>query len=564
MAILASQGYAVATALVSATLYLIVNGLQNKNEVVIDNIPHVPFLMNIHFPTWWIPFIIVGVFTLRSFFEYVSQYQMSSVGIRAIRKVRDDLYKHLIHLSSDFYSRGRTGDFLSRIMNDVGAIQGAITDVISDLTKQPFVIVYNIPMVFIFGGHYALIALAVFPLVIVPIVYLGRSLRRTTKKMQERSADITAFIGETLAGIHVVKAFNLEEEEIRRFEKINKAVFDFFKKTIRVTIIQRPLIEIMGALGAAGAIWFSIQHLSIDRFTAFVISLFVFYEPLKKLSKVYSTIQQSLASGARIFEILDSEPAIQNAPDAFQFHEEIRDIRFEHVSFSYETGKYVLRDVNLEVRHGEVVALVGISGSGKTTLANLLLRFYDPTEGSVRINGHDIRLITLHSLRDHIGIVSQDTVLFNGTVRENIAYGKVGATLDEIRVAAEAAYADGFIEGLPEGYHTPLGERGLKLSGGQRQRIAIARAMLKNPPILILDEATSHLDNESEREVQNALENAMQGRTAFVIAHRLSTIQRADRIVVLDQGKIIQQGTSDSLLREGGVYKRFYDLQFNL
>lgn len=564
VAILAAQGYAISTALVSATLYLVVNGLQNKKEVVINNIPHVPILMNIRFPAWWIPFIIVSVFALRSFFEYVSQYQMASVGIRVIRKVRDDLYRHLVHLSSDFYSRGRTGDFLSRILNDVGAIQGALTDVITDLTKQPFVILYNIPMVFIFGGHYALIALSVFPIVIIPIVYLGRSLRRITRKMQERSSDITAFIGETLSGIQVVKAFNREEEEIRRFEQINKSVFDFFKKTIRVTIIQRPLIEIMGAIGAATAIWLSIQHLTIDRFTAFVISLFIFYEPLKKLSKVYSTIQQSLASGARIFEVLDAQPSVHNAPDAIDFKEEIQSIHFQHVGFTYETGKYVLYDINLQVERGEVVALVGISGSGKTTLVNLLPRFYDPTEGAVKINGHDIRFLTLESLRNQIGIVSQDTILFNGTVRDNIAYGKLDANLEEIRQAAESAYADGFIEALPKGYNAPLGERGLKLSGGQRQRIAIARALLKNPPILILDEATSHLDNESEREVQKALENAMQGRTVFVIAHRLSTIQRADRIVVLDKGKIIQQGTSDSLIREGGVYKRLYDLQFNL
>ncbi|MBN1687765.1 MAG: ABC transporter ATP-binding protein [Candidatus Omnitrophica bacterium] len=563
-AIIASQGYAITTALVSATLYLIINGLQNKTEVVINNIPHLPFLMNIRFPAYWIPVIIVSVFALRSFFEYISHYQMASVGIRAIRKVRDDLYRHLVHQSSDFFSRGRTGDFLSRIMNDVGSIQGAITDVVSDLTKQPFVILYNIPMVFIFGGYYALIALAVFPLVVIPIVILGRTLRKTTKRMQERAADITAFIGETLAGIQIVKAFNRESDEISKFEKINKSVFDYFKKTIKVTIVQRPLVEVMGAVGAALAIWFSLQHLSLDRFTAFVGALFLFYEPLKKLSKVNSTIQQSIAAGARIFEILDTVPSVQDCPDAYSFQEPVQEITYENVSFSYEKGDEVLDRVQFAVKRGEVLALVGASGSGKTTLVNLLPRFYDPDLGTIKINGKDIRGFTLRSLRGLIGIVSQDTILFNGSVAENIAYGKPEASSEEIRKAACAAYADHFIEELPEKYHTQLGERGLKLSGGQRQRIAIARALLKDPPVLILDEATSHLDTQSEREVQGALENLMEGRTVFVIAHRLSTIQKADRIVVLDRGRIIQSGTNDGLLQEGGAYKKLHDLQFNL
>jgi len=566
IAIAASQGFALSTAMISATLYIIINGLQNKDEVVIQNIPHVPFLMdlNIRFPVFWIPFIIVGVFSLRSFFEYLSAYQMASVGIRAIRKVRDDLYDHLVYLSHDYYSRGRTGDFLSRIMNDVGSIQGAITDVVSDLVKQPFVILYNIPMVLLFGGKYALIALAVFPVVVIPITILGGSLRRTTKKMQQRAADITSFIGETLAGINIVKAFNREQDENARFQKINKGVFDYFRKMIRVTLIQRPLIEVMGAVGAAAAIWFSIQHLSLDRFTAFVVALFVFYEPIKKMSKVNSTVQQSIAAGSRIFEIFDAAPSVAERPGARNFRETIQSIRFEHVHFHYEPSTEVLKDINLEAKHGEVIALVGPSGSGKSTLVNLLLRFYDPTQGRIRINDQDIREFTLLSLRDRIGIVTQDTVLFNMTVAENIAYGKPHASMEEIRQAADAAYAHHFIETLPQGYDTSLGERGLLLSGGQRQRIAIARALLKNAPILVLDEATSHLDTGSERIVQTALENLMRGRTVFVIAHRLSTVQRADRILVMDSGKIIQEGTNDSLLSAGGAYKKLHDLQFKL
>lgn len=562
LAILASQGFALSTALVSATLYVIINGLQNKDEVVIKDIPHADFL-DIRFPATYIPFIMVGVFFMRSFFEYISGYQMASIGIRVIRKIREDVYRHLMHLSSDFYAKSRTGDFLSRIMNDVGSIQGALTDVITDLIKQPFIILYNIPMVFIWGGPYAVYAVAIFPIVAIPIVFLGRNLRKTTKKMQERAADITSFIGETLSGIHVVKAFNREEDEIRKFETINKSVFDFFKRTIRITMVQRPLIEVMGACGAAIAVWFAIKHLPPDRFGAFVISLFVFYEPLKKLSKVNSTIQQSVAAGGRIFEILDMESTIQDAPGAEDFREEIRDIAFRDVSFSYVPDKRVLHNVSLSVKHGQVLALVGPSGSGKSTLVNLLLRFYDPVSGTVEINGKPLQAYTLSSLREKVGIVSQDTILFNMTVAENIAYGNPEASRERVVAAARAAHAHDFIQDLPQGYDTKMGERGLKLSGGQRQRISIARALLKNAPILILDEATSQLDTESERVVQSALENLMKNRTVFVIAHRLSTVQKADRIVVLESGRIVQEGNHESLLSQGGLYKKLYDLQFN-
>lgn len=565
LAVLAGQGSAIFTALISAVAYITINGLQNQNEVVINNIPHVPYVMNLSFSTYWIPLLIIVIFFGRGLFEFISHYQMASVGIRIIRHIRDDLYKHLMMLSSDYYSKGRTGDFMSRIINDVGSIQGALTNVLEDVIKQPFVILYSIPFIFIWGGSYALYAVAVFPLVAIPIVILGRSLRRNTKKMQERSADITSFISETLMGINIVKAFNREQTEIQRFQQINKNVFDFFKKMIRITIIQRPLIEIMGAIGVALAVWFALKHLPADRFGAFVGSLFILYEPLKKLSKVNSTIQQAIASGVRIFEILDATPSVQDCPHAKVFNEPVNEVRYEAVTFSYEPGKVVLKNLSLCVKRGEVMALVGSSGSGKSTLVNLLLRLYDPTAGSIKINGTDIRDMTLHSLRDQIGIVTQDTILFNCTVHDNIAYGRPEASIEEVKAAAQIAYAEAFIEALPKAYDTNLGERGLKLSGGQRQRIAIARAILKNPPIIILDEATSHLDSESEREVQNALENAMKGRTVFVIAHRLSTIQKADRILVLDKGEVIQQGNNEDLLRDGGgTYKRLHDLQFNL
>lgn len=560
--------YSLANSLVSATIYLITNGLYHKNQVVLDNIPflskHLPNLSALTLPIIWVPFILVGVFLLRGTFDYVSNYLMSNVGIRAVRQVRDDLYRHLVYLSHDFYAKGRTGDFLSRITNDVGQIQGAITDVIVDLVKQPLVILFNIPWVFIWGGWYAVGAILIFPLVAIPIVLLGKQLRKLTKKMQERTGDITAFIGETLSGAHIVKAFTSEEREIRRFEEINKSVFDFFKRTIKITIIQRPLIEVIGAIGAAIAVWFGIKHLPPDRFAAFIISLYVFYEPLKKISKVNSTIQQSIAAGQRIFEVLDAKPTIHDKPNADVFSENVREISYENVGFYYEAGKWVLKNIEIRAKHNEVIAFVGASGSGKTTLVSLLLRFYDPVEGVIKINGKDVRNLTLHSLRGLVGIVSQETVLFNCTIRENIAYGRPDASLEDVKRAAAIAYANHFIEAFPQGYETPLGDRGLKLSGGERQRLAIARALLKDPPILILDEATSHLDTQSEKEVQGALENLMKARTVFVIAHRLSTIQKADRILVMDKGRIVQQGTNEFLLRLGGMYKKLYDLQFNL
>lgn len=566
--------YAAANSLVSVVIFITTKGLFQKGSIQVDagsfdRLPswatsHLPEVPSFTVPLIWIPVSIIGVFLLRSIFLYISNYQMASVGIRAVRKVRDDLYRHLVYLSHDFYAKGRTGDFLSRIMNDVSQIQGAITDVVVDLVEQPFILLFNIPLVFYWGGGYAVFALIVFPVVAVPIIYFGQRLRRMTKRMQERAADITSFIGETLSGIHIVRAFCSEEREIRRFEEINKSVFEFFKKTIKATIIQRPLIEVMGAIAAGIAVYYGIQYLPPDRFAAFVTSLYLCYEPLKKISKVNSVIQQAIASGTRIFEILDARPTIQDRAGAARFNEPVREVFYDQVSFAYEEDAWVLDHITVRAKHNEVIAIVGASGSGKTTLVSLLLRFYDPRKGVIRINGRDIRDMTLWSLRGLIGIVSQETVLFNASIRDNIAYGRPDASLEDVKRAAAIAYADHFIEALPQQYETQLGERGLKLSGGERQRIAIARALLKDPPILILDEATSHLDTQSEKEVQGALENLMKARTVFVIAHRLSTVQKADRILVMEKGRIVQEGTNDALLAQGGVYKNLYDLQFNL
>lgn len=565
LAMLCMFWFSIANALVSAVFYVVVNGFYNKGAITIKNIPHAPdFISSISFSINWIPFVVFAVFVVRGLFDYLSNYLMADVGMRAIRKVRDELYGRMVDLSVDFYTKGRTGELMSRIMNDVGFIQGGITDVIVDLVKQPLVILFNIPMVFFWGGPLALYAVFVFPLVIIPIAILGHRLRKLTKRMQERTADILSMMEETFTGIRVVKAFNMEQSEVEKFKRINKSVFDFFRKTIRVTIVQRPLIEIFGAVGAGLAIWFGYNNLPPDRFVAFIGSLFIFYEPLKKLSKVNSTIQQSIAAGNRIFEIMDQTPSIQSKPGARPLELPINSIQFDHIGMSYDGATEVLSGINLEVKAGEVLAIVGPSGSGKTSLVSLIPRFYDPIKGSIRMNGADIRDYDLKSLRNQIGIVTQETVLFNTTVMENIAYGRPSASLEEVRESAQAAFADDFIRQLSQGYGTIIGERGAKLSGGQRQRLSIARALLKNPPILILDEATSQLDTESEREVQKAIERLMEGRTVFVIAHRLSTVQNADRIIVLDMGEIVQEGNHASLLKEKGPYKRLHDLQFKI
>ena len=566
--------YTFAHSLVSVTVFIVLNGIQNKNYVTLPPIPKSELLeklylhslsgLHIQFSTNLVPFIFIVVFLFRGIFEYISRYQMSVVGLRAVRKIRDDLYAHLVRLSMRFYSHGRTGELMSRTMNDVNVIQAGVTDVFVDLVKQPLVILFQIPLVFFWGGPLALAALTIFPLVLIPIVYLGKQLRKTEQKVQEQLANINSEMQETFSGMNVVKAFNMEQYEVRKFEGIHKKVFGFLKRSLRITIVQRPLIEIIGALGTSFAIWYGMKILPLDRFASFVTTLFLFYEPLKKLSRANSSLQQAVAAGVRIFELMDEPLEVEKQEGALKLSREIKTIRYDHVSLEYQPGKQALKNVDFKVQAGEVIALVGTSGAGKTSLVNLLLRFYDASEGKILINNADICSYDLHSVRARIGIVTQETFLFNATVLENIAYGRLDATLEEVKQAAEAAFADEFIRVLPQGYGTVIGERGVTLSGGQRQRLSIARALLKNPPILILDEATSQLDTESERQVQKALERLMSGRTVFCIAHRLSTIQNADRILVLDEGRLVQSGTNEALLKERGIYKRLYDLQFNI
>lgn len=552
-------------AAISVVTYITINGLVNQEKVSFASFSNLPsYISSITFSTVWIPFILVGVFIFRGVFEYFSKYLMATTGLRALMDIRTDLYRHLAYLSADFYSGNRAGDLISRIMNDVNNINSAITTIVADCIKSPLTILWSIPMIFILGGKLAIISVCVFPLVIIPIALLGMKMRKLARRMMERSADITSFLQETFIGMRIVKAFAMEEREIQRFKEIAKSVFNYERKGVRVIEFQRPLIEIMGAVGIALTINYAMKELPVDRFMSFAASLFLLYEPFKKISKINITVQRAIASGHRIFDIMDQKPSIKELENSrVLMAETVSKITYEHVSFGYTDGTEVLHDFNIHVNKGDVTAFVGASGAGKTTVVNLLLRFYDPTNGRIMMDGVDIKEFSLSSLRSQIGLVTQEPILFNGTVADNIAYGKPAASMEEIMRAAKAANAHGFITTqLEKGYDTNIGERGMSLSGGQRQRLCIARAILKNPPILIFDEATSQLDSESEREVQGAIENLLHGRTVFMIAHRLSTVKNAHKIVVLDGGILIESGTHKELVEKDGAYKKFYDLQF--
>ncbi|MBI4431505.1 MAG: ABC transporter ATP-binding protein [Candidatus Omnitrophica bacterium] len=561
---MATGAYSVCHSMVSGVAYIIFKGFEESGgSVVIENLPKVGFLQNLSFPVSLIPHLVFFAVLARGIFDYISNYFMASVGLHAVNDVRRDLFKHLTGLSHDFYDQERTGDLISRIMGDVQGIENGITTVLLDLFKQPLVILINIPLVFFWGGKVAVFAVIVFPVVAVPIIMLGRQMRKTSMKIAQTNADIMSMLQEIFSGIQVIKAYTMEARQVERFDKNLGRVLAFVKRVLKITIVQRPLIEIMAGVGVAFAIAYGYRYLEPGRFVAFIASLFVLYEPVKKISKVHITIQHAMACGQRIFEVIDRKPTIQDRPGAVELKPPVKEIVFNQVSFAYRAERIVLNNINLHVKQGDVVALVGLSGAGKSTLVNLILRFYDVSAGELLINGRDIRDYTIQSLRQKIGIVTQDTVLFHESIASNIACGDPRARLDDVQRAARAARAHEFIKQLPQGYETVIGERGSTLSGGQCQRLSIARAFYQNAPILILDEATSQLDTESEKQIQEALESLFSGRTVFVIAHRLSTIKHADRIVVLENGKIVQTGTNDSLLSEGGIYKRLYDLQFH-
>lgn len=552
-----------ATALVCMLLFSATNGvLPFLVEHIFDDIFAQKNLASLQF----LPWIIVGTFLFRGLVNFGSAYLIEYVGQRIVEDLRNALNSHLQSLPLSFFHRTPTGTILSRVTNDTTLVREALTQSSASMMKDATTLLALIVVAVMKDWFLALLAFIVFPAAILPLMGVYKKVRTSSRRGQGSLGNLTALLQETIQGNRVVKAFGMEEYERERFASENQRLFRHSMKAGRLRAFVPPMVELVAACGIAAVVWYGgASVISGERtqgaFVAFLTAMMLLYEPFKHLTRTNAAIQNGLAAAERLFEVLDERNDVADRLDADTLTGIRQGLRFEHVSFRYQDD-WVLRNINLEIRAGEVVALVGPSGGGKSTLSDLIPRFHDVNEGRIQIDGKDIRDITLQSLREQIAVVTQFTFLFNDTVRNNIAYGGPSRPLEEVAAAAKAANAHEFITALPQGYDTIIGELGVRLSGGQRQRLAIARALLKNAPILILDEATSSLDTESERLVQDAIEQLMVGRTVLVIAHRLSTIQRADRIIVLVDGQIVEEGRHDELLTHNAQYRRLYDLQF--
>jgi subfamily B ATP-binding cassette protein MsbA len=525
-----------------------------------------------HFTNAWnmVAVALVGSTLLKGIFDYTGTYLVNHAGFGMITDLRDDLYNAIMRRSAAFFSKHTTGTLLSAIVNDIERVQYAMSTVLAEFLQQFFTFLSVAAVVAILGGKLAWVLLLFVPVIIYSSRKIGFRVRSTTRQGQDKLAEIQNILHETITGNRIVKAFNSEKWEISRFRGAARRLFRANLRSVAATAISSPLMDIVGVVGIAlllllGRARIAHNQMTPGVFVAFITAVFSLYNPVRKFALFNNNFQQALGASSEIFKFMDVEDDVLEKPHAKRLQQFARTVQFDHISFTYGSegaDARVLHDITLDVCRGEVVAIVGSSGSGKSTLVHLIPRFFDPTEGRLLVDGYDVRDVTLASLREQVGIVTQDTVLFNDTVRNNIAYGQPHVALKDVEAAARAALAHDFIKSLPAGYDEVIGERGVRLSGGERQRIAIARAILKNAPILILDEATSALDSESEALVQSALHNLMSGRTVFVIAHRLSTVRRADRIVVIENGAIQDIGAHEDLMTKLGTYRRLYELQF--
>jgi subfamily B ATP-binding cassette protein MsbA len=515
--------------------------------------------------------LIIIVFFFKNLFSYLQTWFMSFVEQGIIRDIRLQLYTHFHKLSLGYFTEEKKGILISRIINDVQIIKDSMIAVINSIFRDPPLIIIFSAVLFIFNWKLTLLVFALLPVTGFILAKIGDSLKKRSIRSQERIADITSILDETFGAMRIVKAFGMENYEIERFREEEKKYFRLLTSLTRRRALASPITEFLGVITITIILYFIGSQIVLGKSDmtpgAFFVFLGIFFQmmpSIKLAGQVFNSIQEGIAASERVFAILDTPPKVVDSPNAVKIKSFEKEIQFQNVSFKYDKSDLILKNIDLLIKKGEVLAIVGPSGAGKSSLVDLIPRFYDVTDGSILIDGVDIRNITMKSLRSLIGVVTQETILFNDTVRNNIAYGLQSISIDKIIEAAKAANAHSFIEGLKDGYETVIGDRGIKLSGGERQRLSIARALLKNPPILILDEATSSLDTESEMLVQQAIERLMKGRTSIVIAHRLSTIQRANKIIVISDGKIVEEGAHDELLSKNGLYHKLYYMQFKL